>query len=60
MNWIGIRGSNPPIGKPLLFKEMFTDNYHVGFWDEEENCMIEFSDGSDGWKWSVEKWTAIE
>ena len=58
MNWIDIRGSNLPKGEPLLFQEMFNNNYHVGFWSEEENCMMQYLSG-DGWKWSVKKWTTI-
>jgi len=60
IDWISIRDQVPDTEVPVLFKEAFTEDYHVGFWDEEENGMIEFNTGGDGYKWSVEKWAYIE
>ena len=59
-NWINIQDKEPPKDTPILFQEMFEDTYHVGFWSEDENCMLEFKDGSDGYKWTVSKWRHIE
>jgi hypothetical protein len=60
MNWISIKDDTPHETVPVLFQEAFCDDYHVGYWNEEENGMTEFPNpDKDGWKWSVKKWTYI-
>ena len=58
MDWINIRDKQPPENQAVLFEDD-EGHYHVGFWDDYENAMLEFPDGLDGWKWSVEKWVRI-
>ena len=60
MNWINIVGSDIPEGEPLLFQEKLNNNFHVGYWSEEENCMVENPYGGDGCKWSVGLWSYID
>jgi len=59
-NWIDIKKTAPPENVPVLFQELFSDDYHVGYWSEEENAMLEFPDGKDGYKWTVRKWEKIK
>lgn len=59
LEWYNIRDKVPPKDIPVLFKEMFSDDYHVGYWSEYENCMMQFPE-ADGYHWSVRKWKYIE
>ncbi len=59
IDFISIRDEQPDENKPVLFQEMFNGLYHVGYWNEEENGMMEYPTG-DGWKWTVKKWSYID
>ena len=58
MIWINIKDDQPAEHQAVLFEDM-DGHYHVGFWNDYENAMLQFDDGREGWKWSVVKWTEI-
>ena len=60
MTWIDIKGSDIPEGEPLLFQETINKTFHVGFWSEKENCMVEFRGRYPGRRWSVDLWAYID
>lgn len=60
MEWIDISEKEPEEYEPVLFREMFKNLYHVGYWSKAENCMLETPYGSGGKKWSVEEWRSID
>jgi len=63
MNWINIKDKQPPENIPVLFetpKGWDGEGYHVGYWSDYKNCMLESNDGSDCKQWGVSRWCYIE
>lgn len=60
MNWIDVTKKTPPQNTPVLFYSRDLDAHLVGYWSEYDNCMVQYPDDREGWKWSVSKWAFID
>ena len=60
MEWIDIDEEEPEEDEPVLFKEMFCNEYHVGYWSKKGNCMDEYLGKRQGQRWSIKKWKHID
>lgn len=59
MKWEDITKKTPLKNVSVLFYSKDLDAYLVGYWSEDENCMVQYPDDREGWKWSVKKWSYI-
>jgi len=61
MKWKSIRYEHPEVGEPVLFRRKFEFEFHVGYWDEAENGMVQYDPRTrcEGWKWDCDKWISI-
>ena len=50
---------NPSEMQNILVFDSFANEYHVGFWSSDENMLVQFNDGGDGWKWPFTHWMPL-
>jgi hypothetical protein len=56
--WHKISKISPNNGQRVIAKT-YDDGIVVGFWNDYENCVLQFEDDTDGWKWSIVYWMPI-
>jgi len=61
MSWINIRDNVPETDIAVLFHDPDSNQYHVGYWNEDDNCMQQYtpSSGNEGWKYRIDRWMNI-
>jgi len=60
--WYNIKNKQPEEKISVLFHtpdNHYESGYHVGYWSNYDNCMLEYYDDQEGKKWIVDIWMYI-
>jgi hypothetical protein len=56
--WNKIKDVEPEEGQQVLGIS-FDNEIVLGFWNSSENCLTQYSDEGDGYKWAFTQWMPI-